>query len=358
MQIKDAFAFAFAPPPLPELGTRQGLRLQPEGRRRASATRRSIAARNQFLGAATQDKLLANVRPNGQDDAPQFRIDVDNRQGRGARASRSTTSTRRSPPPGAASTSTTSSTAAASSASTCSPTRRTAWSPEDFSRWTVRNAKGEMVPFSAFASWRWDYGPPRLERYNGASSLEINGEAAPGVSSGTAMAEVERLVVAAAARASASNGPASPTRSARPGRRRRCSTRCRCWSSSCASRRMYESWAIPTAVMLVVPLGILGAVLATTLRGMERDVYFQVAMLTTVGLSSKNAILIIAFAKDNLAQGHGPASRPRCSAVRDPPAADPDDLARVRPRRAAARASRPARARARSARSAPACSAA
>jgi multidrug efflux pump len=159
-----------------------------------------------------------------------------------------------------------------------------------------------MVPFQAFASWRWDYGPPRLERYNGASSRQINGEAAPGVSSGDAMAEVEKLVSqlprgiglewtgqSYQERAAGAQAPLLYTLSL--------------LVVFLCLAAMYESWTIPTAVMLVVPLGILGTVLATTLRGMERDVYFQVAMLTTVGLSSKNAILIITFAKDNLARG-------------------------------------------------------
>ncbi len=300
MQIKDAFAFAFAPPPLPELGTSKGFvfNLKDEAGLGHDAL---IAARNQFLGAASQDKLLANVRPNGQDDAPQFRIDVDNRKAA----------------------------ALGVSIDDISATLSTAWGgqyiddfvdrgrvkrvyvqsdapyrmvPEDFSRWSVRNSQGEMVPFQAFASWRWDYGPPRLERYNGASSLEINGEAAPGVSSGTSMAEVEKLVSqlprgiglewtgqSYQERAAGAQTPLLYTLSL--------------LVVFLCLAAMYESWTIPTAVMLVVPIGILGTVLATTLRGMERDVYFQVAMLTTVGLSSKNAILIITFAKDNLAKG-------------------------------------------------------
>ncbi len=300
MQIKDAFAFAFAPPPLPELGNSTGFvfNLKDEAGLGHAAL---LAARNQFLGAASQDKLLANVRPNGQDDAPQFRIDVDNKKAA----------------------------ALGVSIDDISVTLSTAWGgqyiddfvdrgrvkrvyvqsdapyrmvPEDFSRWSVRNSQGEMVPFQAFASWRWDYGPPRLERYNGASSLEINGEAAPGVSSGTAMAEVEKLVSqlprgigiewtgqSYQERAAGAQTPLLYTLSL--------------LVVFLCLAAMYESWTIPTAVMLVVPIGILGTVLATTLRGMERDVYFQVAMLTTVGLSSKNAILIITFAKDNLAKG-------------------------------------------------------
>jgi multidrug efflux pump len=174
--------------------------------------------------------------------------------------------------------------------------------PEDFSRWAVRNAKGEMVPFQAFASWRWDYGPPRLERYNGASSLEINGEPAPGVSSGTAMAEVEKLVSQLPRGIGLEWTGQSYQERAAGAQTTLLYTLSLLVVFLCLAA-MYESWAIPTAVMLVVPIGILGTVLAATLRGMERDVYFQVAMLTTVGLSSKNAILIITFAKDNLAKG-------------------------------------------------------
>ena len=176
--------------------------------------------------------------------------------------------------------------------------------PEDFNLWYVRNNAGEMVPFSSFASWRWEYGSPRLERYNGVPAVNLTGMAAPGVSSGEAMAEMEAL----AEQLPAGFGIA--------------------WSGASYQERvadaqvpllyalsllivflclaaLYESWTIPTSVLLVVPLGILGTVLFTWLRGLERDVYFQVGMLTTVGLSSKNAVLIIEFAKANLEKGMG-----------------------------------------------------
>ncbi len=300
MQIKDAFAFAFAPPPLPELGNSKGFafNLKDEAGLGHEAL---LGARNQFLGAASQSTLLANVRPNGQDDAPQFRIDVDNKKAA----------------------------ALGVSIDDISETLATAWGgqyiddfvdrgrvkrvyvqsdapyrmvPEDFSRWSVRNSTGEMVPFQAFAGWRWDYGPPRLERYNGASSVEINGEAAPGVSSGTAMAEVEKLVSQLPRGVGLEWTGQSYQERAAGAQTPLLYTLSLLVVFLCLAA-MYESWTIPTAVMLVVPLGILGTVLATTLRGMERDVYFQVAMLTTVGLASKNAILIITFAKDNLANG-------------------------------------------------------
>ncbi len=175
-------------------------------------------------------------------------------------------------------------------------------SPEDFKLWSVRNDKDQMVPFTAFATSHWTYGSPRLERYNGVPAIEINGEAAPGVSTGEAMAEVERLV----AKLPAGLGVEWTALSYQE--RQAGAQTPMLYSLSllivflCLAA-LYESWTIPTAVLLVAPLGILGATLANTLRGMERDVYFQVAMLATVGLTSKNAILIIAFATENLAKG-------------------------------------------------------
>src|SRR5690606_31550161 len=174
--------------------------------------------------------------------------------------------------------------------------------PEDFNLWSVKNSAGEMVPFSAFGSSHWDYGSPRLERYDGVPSVEIQGEAAPGLSSGEAMDEIERLAAQLPAgfavewtavsyqeRESGSQTPLLYTLSL--------------LIIFLCLAALYESWTVPTAVLLVAPLGILGAVLANTLMGMERDVYFQVAMLTTVGLTSKNAILIVEFAKANVESG-------------------------------------------------------
>jgi multidrug efflux pump len=262
-----------------------------------------VNARNQLLGLAGKSPKLANVRPNGLDDTPQLRLDIDV-----AKAG-----------------------AHGLSLDTINSTLATAWgssyiddfidrgrvkrvyvqaddgfrmNPEDFSLWTVKNNAGEMVPFSAFASQRWDYGSPRLERYNGVSALEIQGEAAPGVASGDAMLEVERLAkelppgfsiewtaVSYQEREAGSQTPLLYTLSL--------------LIVFLCLAALYESWSVPTAVLLVAPLGILGAVLANTIRGMERDVYFQVAMLTTVGLTSKNAILIVEFAKEHLEKGAG-----------------------------------------------------
>ena len=154
------------------------------------------------------------------------------------------------------------------------------------------------------ATYRWDYGSPRLERYNGVSAMEIQGEPAPGVASGEAMAEIERL---------ASQLPpgfgiewtALSYQEREAGNQTQLLYALSLVIVFLCLAALYESWSVPTAVLLVDPLGILGAVLANTLRGMERDVYFQVAMLTTVGLTSKNAILIVEFAKENLEKGAG-----------------------------------------------------
>ena len=299
-QIKDALAFAFPPPAMPELGNSAGFVFYLKdnlGLGHEALTE----ARNQFLGAAAKSPLLANVRPNGQDDTPQFRVDVDV-----AKAG-----------------------ALGLSMADINATLSTAWGgqyiddfidrgrvkrvflqsdapfrmvPEDFQRWSVRNREGEMVPFSSFASTRWGFGSPRLERYNGVSAREIMGEAAPGVSSGDAMAEVERLVAQLPRGVGLEWTGQSYQERAAGAQTPLLYTLSLLIVFLCLAA-MYESWTIPTAVLMVAPLGILGTVLASALRGMERDIYFQVALLTTVGLSSKNAILIVEFAKENFEKG-------------------------------------------------------
>jgi multidrug efflux pump len=297
-QIKDAFAFAFAPPPIPELGLATGFAFflkDNAGQGHAAL----VAARNQLLGAAAQSPLLANVRPNGQEDTPQFRIVVDTAAALGLQTS------------------------------AINSTLSAAWgglyvndfidrgrvkrvylqadapfrmNPEDLNLWSVRNDAGRMVPFAAFAASHWDYGSPRLERYNGVPAMEINGEAAPGISTGTAMREIERI----AAQLPAGFGvewTAASFQERQAGAQTPLLYALSLLIVFLCLAALYESWTIPTAVLLVAPLGILGAVLANTLLGMQRDVYFQVAMLTTVGLTSKNAILIVEFAKANLEAG-------------------------------------------------------
>jgi multidrug efflux pump len=176
--------------------------------------------------------------------------------------------------------------------------------PEDLNLWYVRNVEGKMVPFSAFASTSWGFGSPRLERYNGVPAMEIVGEAAPGKSTGDAMAAVEQIVkqlppgigiewtgLSYQERQAGSQAPALYAISL--------------LVVFLSLAALYESWSVPFSVMLVVPLGVLGAILAATLRGLENDVYFQVGLLTTIGLSAKNAILIVEFAKELYDQGKG-----------------------------------------------------
>ncbi len=294
MQIKDAMAFAMSPPAIQGLGTSSGFsfNLMDNGGIGHEAL---MAARNQFLGMAGQSKLITGVRPNGQEDQPQLRLDIDHAKAQ----------------------------ALGLSIADINATLATAWGgryvddfldrgrvkrvyvqadapyrmlPEDFNRWSVRNASGEMVPFSAFGTSRWEYGSPRLERYNSTASLEIQGQAQPGVSSGDAMAEVERLV------GELPDGVGIEWTGQSYQERAAGNQIVMLYALSLlvvflALAALYESWSVPTAVLMVAPLGILGAVLFTLLRGLERDVYFQVAMLTTVGLTSKNAVLIIEFAK-------------------------------------------------------------
>ena len=299
-EIRDAMVFAFAPPAVTELGTVSGFDLQLQDRA-GLGHEALIAARNQMLGSAAQDPVLAGVRPNGLDDTPQFAVDVDF-----ARAG-----------------------ALGLSVADINQTLTTAWggryvddfidrgrvkkvfmqadapfrmSPEDLNGWYVRNNEGEMVPFSAFSAGRWTYGSPRLERYNGLSSVEIVGQAAPGHSTGEAMDAIERIAAQLPAgigfewtgislqeRLSGSQAPALYAISM--------------LVVFLCLAALYESWSIPAAVMLVVPLGIIGALLAATLSGHSNDIYFQVGLLTTIGLASKNAILIVEFAKRLHEQG-------------------------------------------------------
>ena len=298
--LKDAIAFTFPPPAMPELGVAAGFSFFLKDNA-GQGHEGLLNARNQLLGMANQSELLTRVRPNGQEDTPQFRIDIDT-----ARAS-----------------------ALGLSMAEINATLSTAWggayiddfidrgrvkrvymqaeaefrmSPEDLLLWSVKNNQGEMVPFAAFASTRWDYGSPRLERFNGIAAMEVQGEAAPGVSSGEAMAEVERLVRQLPPGFSVDwSGLSYQEREA--GSQAPLLYALSLLVVFLCLAALYESWIVPTSVMLVAPLGILGTVLANTARGMEQDIYFQVAMLATVGLTSKNAILIVEFAKANLEQG-------------------------------------------------------
>ncbi|MFA5678746.1 MAG: efflux RND transporter permease subunit [Pseudomonas sp.] len=298
--FRDAAVRAFAPPAVMALGNATGFNffLQDNAGLGHEAL---MQARNQLLGMAAQSEVLTAVRPNGLNDEPQYRLLIDDEKAQ----------------------------VLGVSLSDINATQSIAWgssyvndfidrgrvkrvylqgeadarmNPEDIDKWFVRNNKGEMVPFSAFATGEWVYGPPKLARYNGVSAMEIQGEAAPGYSTGDAMAEIERLAqqlppgigvdwtgLSYEERLSGDQAPALYALSL--------------LVVFLCLAALYESWSIPFAVMLVVPLGVIGALLATMGRGLDNDVFFQVGLLTTIGLTAKNAILIVEFAKDLYEQG-------------------------------------------------------
>jgi multidrug efflux pump len=294
-QIKDAMVFAFAPPAVLELGNAGGfdLMLQDQAGLGHEAL---MAARNQMLGMAAKNPKLMAVRPNGQEDTPQYKITVDQQKANALGLATAEINNVLSVGWGSA---------YVNDFVDRGRVKKVYMQgqadarmlPEDLNKWFVRNATGDMVPFSAFASGNWIYASPRLERYNGSPSVEIQGNPAPGVSSGVAMAEVEKM----AAQLPAGIGYEWTGLSIEE--RQSGSQTPQLYSISilivflCLAA-LYESWSVPFSVLLVVPLGVFGTVLATTVFGLSNDVYFQVALLTVVGLAAKNAILIVEFAKD------------------------------------------------------------
>ncbi len=298
--FRDAMAFAFAPPAVMELGNATGFNLFLQDR--AGVGHQVLTqARDQFLGLAAQNPKLAGVRPNGLRDEPQFQLLIDDEKAR----------------------------AQGVSLAEIDQTLSIAWggsyvndfidrgrvkkvymqgeadarmNPEDLDKWFVRNAAGDMVPFGAFASGQWIYGPPKLSRYNGVPAMEILGAAAPGFSSGEAMAEVEKIAAQLPPGVGiAWTGLSYEERLA--GDQATALYALSLLVVFLCLAALYESWSIPLSVMLVVPLGILGALLATYGRGLSNDVYFQIGLLTTIGLSARNAILIVEFAKSLHEQG-------------------------------------------------------
>jgi multidrug efflux pump len=299
-QFRDGMAFAFAPPAVIELGFANGFDMELQDRNGLGHDA-LMAARNQLLGMAMQNPKLVAVRPNGQSDTPQFKLDIDD-----VRAG-----------------------AMGVSVADANSVLATAWGgsyvndfiqngrvkkvyvqadapyrmvPEDIDNWYVRNSSGQMVPFSSFSTARWEYASPRLERYNGIPAMEIQGQAAPGVSTGEAMTEMEKIAaklptgigyewtgLSYEEKNAGAQAPALYTISL--------------LVVFLAVAALYESWTIPFVNMLMLPLGLVGAVTAVTLRVLPDDIYLQIGLLTTIGLSTKNAILIIQFIKAQLRDG-------------------------------------------------------
>ncbi|WP_193174150.1 efflux RND transporter permease subunit [Oricola nitratireducens] len=299
-QIKDALVFPIVPPAVPELGILSGFDFYLEARN-GQSHEELLAARNQMLGMATQSPMISSIRPSGLEDAAQFHLDIDWRAAG----------------------------AMGLSATDVGRLLSVAWAgsyvndyidrnrikrvyvqgeadsratPEDLTKWRVRNASGGLVPFSNFAEGRWTFGPQGLDRYNGVPAMHIQGSPANGVTTGEAMNEIERLAaqlppgfdiawtgLSLEERQSGNQAPLL-------------------YALSLAAvflclAALYESWSIPFAVLLAMPIGVLGALLWTWLGGYQNGVFFQVGLLTVIGLTGKNAILIVEFARDRYEAG-------------------------------------------------------
>ncbi|UXT24000.1 efflux RND transporter permease subunit (plasmid) [Agrobacterium tumefaciens] len=301
-KFTDGSAFALQPPAIPGFGTSGGFSFYLMDNNSAGHAQ-LIDVRNQLLAATAKDKQLSGTRPNGQEDTPQYSIQIDDKKA----------------------------SALGLDLSDINTTLSTAWGgtyvndfidrgrvkpvyvqgatdfrmqPEDLSRWYARNSSETMVPFSSFSTGKWTYGSPRLERYNGASAVEIQGSAATGVSSGTAMSSIDSLMAELPA------GYAHEWTGLSAQERLSGNQALQLYAISVlvvflALAALYESLTIPFAVLLSVPIGIFGAVVAATMFGQTNDVYFKVGLLTTIGLAAKNAILIVEFAIEQQAHGKG-----------------------------------------------------
>ena len=300
-QIQDAMVFTFFPPPIRELGNASGFDLQLLDRG-GSGHSALMGARNQLLYAASKNPLLIGVRPNGLSDVSQYKIDVNYEKA----------------------------SALGLSIADINQTLQTAWGstyvndfldqgrikrvfvqadapyrmlPTDLKKLYVRNKEGKMVSFDSFSSSHWTFGSPKLERFNGVSSVNIQGGAIPGISSGVAMQEMEKMIKALPTKVDyAWSGISYEEKTS--GSQTMALYAISLLVVFLSLAALYESWLIPFSVILVVPFGIIGALSLSQIFGMSNDVYFQVSLLTTIGLSAKNAILIVEFAQSLYEKGH------------------------------------------------------
>jgi len=302
-QISDGQVFALIPPAVRDLGTASGFDLELEDQGGLGHDK-LVAAEYQLLGMASHDPLLMAVRPNGQADTPQIDLDIDEARAGALGLSQADINSTLTAATGGLYINDFSDRGRVKRVfmQADAPFRMT---PDDLGRFYVRSSSGEMAPFSAFSTSRWVIGPTQLQRYNGLPAIEIQGQAAPGKSSGAAIKEMETLIgklpkgigyewTGQTYQEKLSGGEAPLL-----------------YGLSilvvfmCLAA-LYESWTIPVAILMVIPLGVVGALLAATLRGFYDDVYFQVGLLTTIGLSAKNAILIVEFAVDAEKAGKTP----------------------------------------------------
>ncbi len=298
--VRDAFIFPLSPPPIPELGSASGFTFRLQDRSGAGPEA-LLAARNQLLGMAAQSPVLAQVRADGLEDAPQLQIDIDRDKASALGVDFSSINT-------------TLSTALGSRYVNDFPNQGrlqrvvvqadapARMQPEDLMKLYASNNQGQPVPFSAFASTHWANGAMQSVRYNGYPASRISGGAAPGYSTGAAMNEMEKLA-AQLPQGFGYEWTGQSREEKLAGSQAIMLYGFAILAVFLCLAALYESWSIPLSVILVVPLGVIGVLMATLLRGYSNDVYFQVGLITIIGLSAKNAILIIEFAKDLQAQG-------------------------------------------------------